>query len=126
MDAFKYTVDPDLDEVIDERGNTVVMLRRVAWGDRDFGRPEVRKWHLSEGKERADKGVTFLTDDGPANLAKMLIRKGFGDTKEYLEVLQEREDFENSLIDVIGIKKYKAAKEKESNEVFYDPREVLK
>ena len=126
MDAFKYSVSEDLDEVIDERNNTVIMLRRVAWGDRDFGRPEIRKWHLSEGKERADKGVTFLTDDGPANLAKTLIRKGFGETKELLEVLKERDNFDNALIDVIGKKKVKDAKEKEATEVYYDPREVLR
>lgn len=123
MEKFKYTVDPELDEVVDEKGNTAIMLRRIAWGD---GTPkiEIRKWFLSETGEQASKGVTFATDKGPGNLAKTLIRKGFGETSELIGELKEREDFDNSLARVIGKQKVKAAKETVVEE-YYDPKEVL-
>ena len=57
--------------------------------------------------------------------AKALIRNGFGNTTELLESMKDREDFEQSLINTIGIQKVKKAKESESDEEFFDPREAF-
>lgn len=126
MFDVKFKVHSDFDELIDERGNTAICFRMVDWNGRPAKRPEVRKWRLSETGESPDKGITFLTDDGPKNLANAIIRKGFGETKEYLETLNEREDFDDALVQVIGKKKVDSAKSQEVEaEDFYDPRVVF-
>lgn len=122
-DMYSYTVDHSLDEVVDEKGNTAVMLRKLAWGDKE-PKVEIRKWFLSENGERPSKGVTFCTEEGPGNLARALIRNGFGKTEELLGEMKDRDDFEDSLAKVIGVQKVKAAKETEVEE-YYDPREAL-
>ena len=48
-DPYSYTVG-DLDEVVDEKGNTAVMLRELAWADGPK-KIEIRKWFLSETGE---------------------------------------------------------------------------
>ncbi len=123
MEEFKYTVDKSLDEVVDERGNTAVMLRKLAWGDKE-PKVEIRKWFITEKGERPSKGVTFCTEEGPGNLAKVLIRNGFGKTEELIGELKDREDFDDSLAKVIGKQAIKKAKETVIEE-YYDPREVL-
>lgn len=120
---FSYTVDKSLDEVVDEKGNTAVMLRKLAWGDKE-PKIEIRKWFLSEQGERPSRGVTFCTEEGPGNLAKALIRNGFGKTEELIGEMKDREDFEESLAKVIGKQKVKQAKETEVEE-YFDPREAL-
>lgn len=122
-DKFKYTVDPELDEVVDEMGKSVIMLRKLAWGERN-PKVEIRKWIIDVGKETANKGVTFLTDEGPHNLTHILIRKGFGNTEKVLRELKEREDFNESLSKVIGKQTIKKAEETQTE--FFDPREVLR
>lgn len=120
---FSYTVDKSLDEVVDEKGNTAVMLRKLAWGDKE-PKIEIRKWFLSEQGERPSRGVTFCTEEGPGNLAKALIRNGFGKTEELIGEMKDRKDFEESLAKVIGKQKVKQAKETEVEE-YFDPREAL-
>ena len=98
----------------------------VDWNDREAKRPEIRKWRISENGETPDKGVTFLTDDGPKNLAKAIIKKGFGETAEYIEALKDRDDFDDSLAQVIGKKKVNEAKNTEVEvEDYYDPKVVF-
>ena len=126
MFDINFKVHPDFDELIDERGNTAVYFRMVDWNDREAKRPEIRKWRISENGETPDKGVTFLTDDGPKNLAKAIIKKGFGETAEYIEALKDRDDFDESLAQVIGKKKVNEAKNTEVEvEDYYDPKVVF-
>lgn len=126
MFDINFKVHPDFDELIDERGNTAVYFRMVDWNDREAKRPEIRKWRISENGETPDKGVTFLTDDGPKNLAKAIIKKGFGETAEYIEALKDRDDFDDSLAQVIGKKKVNEAKNTEVEvEDYYDPKVVF-
>lgn len=120
---FSYQIDNSVDCVVDELGNSAIMLRKVGWGGRD-PKLEVRKWYLSGDTEKPNKGVTFLTEDGPSNLAKAIIRYNYGDTESYLRELKNREDFYDALGKVIGKQKIKEAEETE-NEEYYDPREVL-
>ena len=126
MFDINFKVHPDFDELIDERGNTAVYFRMVDWNDREAKRPEIRKWRISENGETPDKGVTFLTDDGPKNLAKAIIKKGFGETAEYIEALKDRDDFDDSLAQVIGKKRVNEAKNTEVEvEDYYDPKVVF-
>ena len=126
MFDINFKVHPDFDELIDERGNTAVYFRMVDWNDREAKRPEIRKWRISENGETPDKGVTFLTDDGPKNLAKAIIKKGFGETAEYIEALKDRDNFDDSLAQVIGKKRVNEAKNTEVEvEDYYDPKVVF-
>lgn len=116
---FSYHVG-DIDETVDSRGNTVVMLRKLAWGDGQE-KLEIRKWFIDIGKETPSKGVTFLTDEGPGNLINALIGNGFGDTKEILSKLSEREDFDNALA---SIGKSRSDTIESTSDVYLDPKEL--
>lgn len=114
---FNYTVG-DIDEVVDSRGNTVILLRKLAWGE-NAEKLELRKWFIDINKETASKGVTFLTEEGPHNLVKVLIEQNFGHTDEIINALKDREDFDDAL-NAIG----KKAPDREPSENFYDPKEA--
>lgn len=93
----------DCDEVVDEKSNTFIALRLMQWckndeePDKSKARLELRKWRVKDGEERADKGCSFLTDEGPGELSKVLIRHGYGDTKEVLQELSKRDDFKDAV-----------------------------
>ena len=89
--SFTYHVG-DVDEVIDTKGNSVVLLRKLAWGDGEE-KLELRRWVMDINKETPLKGCTFLTDEGPHVLANKLVELGYGHTNELLEILSKREDF---------------------------------
>lgn len=90
----------DLDVTFDELGSRFLALRRVQWvnkgeePDISKAKLELRKWLVDkEGNERANKGFSFLTDEGPHELAKVLIHEGYGRTKDILNELRSRDDF---------------------------------
>lgn len=93
----------NLDAIFDERGSAFLSLRRVQWceegvaPDREKSKLELRKWRVTAEGERADKGVAFLTEEGPHELAKVLIQNGYGHTKDLLLELKKREDFKESV-----------------------------
>ena len=89
-----------LDVTFDERGSSFLALRKVQWvksgdePDESKAKLELRKWMVDkEGVERANKGFSFLTEDGPHELARVLVHEGFGKTKEILSELRTRDDF---------------------------------
>lgn len=129
MADWSYIVG-DTDEVIDEKGNTALMLRDMQWkhdGKEGTMRLELRRFIMSaEGEERANKGVAFLTEDGPHNLANTLLRLGYGNTQECIEHLAKREDFEESLINVIGTGKVEKVKKASPKVKYFDPKELTK
>ena len=93
-----------LDAIFDERGSTFASMRLVQWcgedeePNRDKAKLELRKWRVTnDGTERADKGLTFLTENGPHELAKVLVHHGYGNTKDILLELKSREDFKDSV-----------------------------
>lgn len=124
--SFVYHVNEEVDEIVDERGNSAIMFRKLAWGEGEE-KFELRKWFVDIGKETPGKGVTFLTEEGPHNLTQVLVKKGFGETEKILHELKQRKDFEESLINVIGKERVEEAKEQESSsdKVYYDPKEIL-
>ena len=110
--AFKKDTDinirpvlfDNLDTVVDERNASFIAIRRVQWckGDeepnRDKSKLEIRRWMIdSNGEEKAGKGLSFLTDEGPHELAKALVHHGYGHTKDVLLELKSREDFKDSV-----------------------------
>lgn len=94
----------NLDAIFDERGSAFCSMRRVQWcgedeePNREKAKLELRRWRVTaEGEERADKGLVFLTDNGPHELAKTLVHYGYGNTKDILIELKSREDFKESV-----------------------------
>lgn len=116
-----------INDIIEERNNTVTMLRKVAWNGRD-ARLELRKWVIEENGEKPMKGLSFSTEEGPHNLVHILTKRGFGDTKTILGNLKEREDFDSALTETIGMKKVIEVKNTEvsvQSDEFYDPKSML-
>lgn len=113
--TFSYKIG-DIDEAVDSRGNTVVYLRKLAWGD-GKEKLEIRKWFIDVDKETPSKGVTFLTDEGPNNLINSLIKHGYGDTQEILTELSNREDFDECLANM-----GKKRPESDSCDQYLDPK----
>ena len=122
--AFEYKVNPDFDFTFDEKGNTFLALRKLSWGGGKPEKLELRKWYNSaDGTETPNKGFTFLTEEGPHELTKVLVEQGFGYTDDILNGLKDREDFKSSLskvlsgeeLDELGIDKV------DPNEEYYDP-----
>ena len=127
MEEFSYTIIDGVDKVFEEKGNQFGAVRKIQWGDKG---PylEVRKWrNTPDGGEQATKGYTFMTDEGPGELAKTLIDMGYGETKDVLDILKERYDFRKSLNSVLG--KDDELFDEEAGTLeddYFDPKEFLK
>lgn len=101
---YKYHIVDDVDHIIDEKGNSFIALRKMYWGDNDpsSAKLELRKYYNNaSGEETPSKGVTFITDDGPHNLTHTLVDMGYGNTEKLLKSLSERENFRQSLNNVL-------------------------
>lgn len=101
MPEFKYEVDEEFDYLVEEKGNQAIFFRRVSWGGRD-AKPEIRKWYVDGTSETPGKGVTFMTEEGPDELVKVMTEVGFGKTDEILENISKREDFGISVKKILG------------------------
>ena len=100
---FKYSIVENIDYTFEEKGNQFGAVRKVQWGDSDKSYLEVRKWRNSpDGSEQAAKGYTFITEEGPSELAKVLLTLGYGNTREVIDIVKEREDFRKSLNSSLG------------------------
>lgn len=105
MADFSYTIVDDFDKVFDEKGNTFLSVRKLVWGDTDpeKAKLDIRKWYTNAaGEETVGKGVSFLTEEGPNALVRVLTESGFGHTREILENIKDRDDFKSSLNIVLG------------------------
>ena len=89
----------DYDIPFDEKGSTCGVVRLVQWVGNDTepdinkAKVEIRKLYTTGSEERYGKGYTFSTPEGPSELVHGLISKGFGDTKEILKTVRNRDDF---------------------------------
>lgn len=100
---FKYSIIDNIDYTLEEQGNQFTALRKVRWGDGEKDYLEIRRWrNTPDGGEQAAKGVTFMTEEGPANAINAFIDLGYGNTKDILTHLQTRVDFRKSLNSVLG------------------------
>jgi hypothetical protein len=117
-----------INELIDERNNSTIMLREVSWGGRENYKLELRRWIVGEDGDKPLKGVSFLTDDGPDNLVHAMAKVGFGNTTTILNILKKRENFDESLVRAIGKTKVNEARNSEieiSDEDYYDPASFI-
>lgn len=129
-DKFSYEIIDGFDKVFDEKGNSFLAIRKIDWGGRGTPKLELRKWfNNAQGEETIGKGFSFLTEEGPNELTKVLIESGFGHTEEIIEGIKDREDFLPALCkayenakDIIGSENFENIKDED---VYYDPSKLL-
>ena len=132
MSEFTYETDPDFDYTIDEKGNAFIALRKIKWGNSDNFKLDIRKYYASAEGDKMQKGVSFLTDDGPNELARVLLKTGYGDAKEISDtIIESRPDIGlklcKALDDAPELREYFIeASETYEDEESYDPEEILK
>jgi hypothetical protein len=123
-----YEINKDgINEIIDEQNNSILMLRQVAWNGR-AEHLELRKWAVGEESEVPMKGVTFTTEEAPHNLVNVMTKLGFGDTKTILSNMKDRADFDQALVETVGMQKVVQAKNTEyevTQEDYFDPKEMM-
>ena len=94
-----YHVFEDYNVAFDEKGSTYGTVRKIQWvkegeePDETKAKIEIRKMYTQAEGERAGKGYTFSTPEGPGELVIGMIGAGFGDTKEILKAVRQRDDF---------------------------------
>lgn len=126
---FEYNINPDFDYIIDEKGNSIVTLRKASWNNREE-KLELRKWIVnSEGKETYGKGFAFLTEEGPNELIKTLLENNYGDTETVINSVKDRSDFMPALCMALEVANKtdlmdKLSKE-EIEEEYYDPTQIF-
>lgn len=85
-----YEIDESSGQhIIDERGNTYLMLAKYKWfgkGDYKLG---IRTFYSTANGETIGKGISFLTDDGPHELTRVMIQEGYGRLREIVETLKD-------------------------------------
>jgi len=100
---FKYSIVDGIDVTIEEQGNQFSAIRKIRWGDNDTSHLEIRRWrNTPENQEQCAKGFTFMTEEGPAEAINALISLGYGETKDIIQKLSERDDFRQALNSVLG------------------------
>lgn len=128
---FIYSTDPDFDYTIDEKGNTFIALRKVDWGNKGTYKLDLRKYYASESGETMSKGVTFLTDDGPDELTKVLLDTGYGDDSEIADsIIQNRPGVLGRIYSALNAKPelIEGLEEEDfgtDEEEYYDPEELI-
>lgn len=118
---FKYAIDKDFDYTIDEKGNTFIALRKIAWGDSDNYKLDLRKYYTTEEGERMNKGVSFLTDEGPNELTRVLVDNGYGNAMDIAESIRNNRP---DVMELLASDLDKIKSDSNTGE-FYDPRELL-
>lgn len=128
-ESYKFRIVDHIDFVFEESKDQYNALRKVAWGDSpdEKAKLEVRRWRNNpDGTTMAAKGMTFLTEEGPSELTNCLLKLGYGNTKEVLSIIKDRDDFRKSLNSVLG--KDDEAYDEDAGTLeddFYDPKELL-
>lgn len=123
---FSYTVDNNVDIIVEEQQNQFTALRAVRWGDRE-PTLEIRRWrNQPDGSEFPLKGCTFMTEDGPSTLTEALASLGYGKTINILNSIKDRRDFRKSLNSVLGKEdEYYDESAGEADDEYYDPSKLL-
>ncbi|MGL5330977.1 MAG: hypothetical protein ACRDD7_17070 [Peptostreptococcaceae bacterium] len=125
-----YNVNPDFDFTIDEKGNSFIALRKISWGENTTEKLDIRKYYNSaDGTETLGKGISFLTDEGPNELAKVLVENNFGYTDDIINGIKNRKDFMTSLVKCVNgedLSDLNVDLDKvEPEEEYYDPSSLL-
>lgn len=92
---FDYEFKEDgINEIIDEAqgSNTFIALREVRWNDSSDFKLDLRRYIVKpDGSVFAGKGISFATENGPHNLADKLVEHGYGNTKNIVSSLFDRD-----------------------------------
>lgn len=100
---FKYNIVDDYDKIFDDKGNTFLAMRKIQWGESDKTYLDLRKWYCNaDGQETPGKGFSFLTEEGPHELARVLVENGYGHTDDIINSIKNREDFMTSLVECLN------------------------
>ena len=104
--VLNYDVKEDgINELVYENNNTCIMLREVSWQNRPH-KLEIRKWNIDvNGTETPNKGLTFPCKEAADSLVHTMTKNGFGETKQIIHNIKNRTDFEDSLVQNIGMQK---------------------
>lgn len=119
---FKFDIDKNFgDHVIEERNNTSIIMRKISWGSTGEYKVDIRKYLYTDEGERMNKGIS-ITDKGANELTKELISVGYGDSKEILEAIKDRDENEfKSLVNQV----INGSDTDEDSDEYYDPKELL-
>ena len=122
---FHYEIDKNFNHTIDERGNSFIALRKIKWGDSDKFKLDLRKYISTEKGETMGKGVSFITEDGPHELTKVLLENDYGKADEIANVIvNKRKDiFDDISKKVNGI--FPEVETDEPDEELYDTRRLF-
>ena len=125
--AYEYKIHDGIDFIFEEHQNMFSAIRKITWGTNTNPHLEIRKWmNNPDGSERANKGFTFMTEEGPGELVLALLHLGHGETKQILNVLKDRENFRRSLNSVLGDKDPDFdPKSGTIEDDFFDPKDLL-
>lgn len=129
---IKFTIKDNVDYLLDEKNNTFIALRKIAWGDTEEGKMDIRRWYNNdEGEDTPGKGVT-LSNDACDELTLALLKENYGETEDVLTILKERKNFKSALNKLDDIKEelYDDGLEvidldSEDEEDLYDPEAIL-
>lgn len=100
---FKYNIVDDYDKIFDDKGNTFLAMRKIQWGESDKTYLDLRKWYCNaDGQETPGKGFSFLTEEGPHELARVLVENGYGHTDDIIDSIKNRDDFMTSLVQCLN------------------------
>lgn len=123
---FTYTVDSDFDYTIDEKGNTFIALRKIDWGNKGDYKLDIRKYYASETGETMSKGLSFLTEEGPHELTKVLIETGYGDDEELANtIIDNRPKLLGKICSEMSRRGITPNDIEYEEEEFYDPEELI-
>ena len=122
---FSYTIEDNFDKVFDEKGNSMLALRKIKWGDSDSVKLDLRKWYNGKDGETVGKGFSFLTEEGPHELAKVLVEKGYGYTKDIVNALKSRKDFKQVMENVASDIDISNLEIEDDTTDYYDPKDIL-
>ena len=108
---FKFS-KRGIDRIIEEKKSTFLALRQIAWNvaddedvEPDKIKLDLRKYRTDEsGKEIMQKGVSFMTEEGPHELVHVMLEENFGDTEKCIRILKDRSNFKDAVKAAYGEK----------------------
>lgn len=126
-DEFTYSIADGFDHIIEEKGNQFTALRKIAWNGSDNYKLDLRKYYsTADGGEKMGKGLSFMTDEGPAELVKVLLREGYTESVDVIDCIKDRPDFRSALNSVLNKDdEFYDESAKDIKADYYDPKELL-
>lgn len=127
-EEFFYTIEDNFDYIIEEKANQFTSLRKIDWGNTGNYKLDLRRYYTSsDGTEKMGKGISFMTEEGPSELTKVMLGLGYCETVDALTAIKDRPDFRSSLNVVLNNKDDEfydeSAEELKGN--YYDPKDLI-